>query len=339
LLQKVSYFHLCNMKRYLAAILFLSVSLNSLAQNIDGAWRGTFIMYVHDVYDVRADIQRLPGDIFSARIKITNGFYKGEFQVSGDICNKKQLEITTIILIKENGGSNWIDCLNGNWELNDDENELTFTDTWLNEMARNTTCKVKYVQRDMFECMRSIYLYRVNFKPLLADFDDMWNNDTKKMITEVKKVVNKDTIIEQVEKVVPMITETEAVKKDEEKVTVIEKVDDILQREVNVKDEIFVSNKNILIEYWDRYREDGDTITLVLNGVPILKNILLTKAKKSIAVELTQNKNYLVLHAINLGTEPPNTATITVKDGQKIQNVMLNSDMKQSAALKITLRE
>lgn len=327
------------MNRYFAAILFLILSLTAFAQNIDGAWRGTFIMYVHDVYDVRADIKKLPGDIFSARIKITNGFYKGEFQVSGDICQQKLLEITTIILIRENGGSNWIDCLNGNWELNDSETELTFTDTWLNEMARNTTCKVKYVQRDMFECMRSIYLYRVNYLPLLADFDTMWNNDTKKLITEVKKVVNQDTIIEKIEKTVPLITETEAAKKEEDQAQVIEKVDQVLDREVEVKDEIFVTNKNIVIEYWDRYREDGDTITLMLNGVAILKNAPLTKVKKSIAVELTKTRNYLVLHAMNLGEEPPNTATITVKDGQKIQHVMLNSDLKKSAALKITLKE
>ena len=210
------------MKRYLAAILFFSFSFFSLAQNIDGAWRGTFIMYVHDVYDVRADIQRLPGDIFSARVKITNGFYRGEYQVSGDICEKKHLEITTIILIKEDGGSNWIDCLNGNWDLNGDENELTFTDTWLNTTTVDKSCRVKYLQRDMFECMRSIYLYRVNYKPLLADFDSVWYApENQKLITEVKKIINKDTVIEKVEKVVAPPTETEVAEKAQEKTPVI----------------------------------------------------------------------------------------------------------------------
>ena len=100
-----------------------------------------------------------------------------------------------------------------------------------------------------------------------------------------------------------------------------------------------MSSADITIEYWDRYNEDGDSINLYLNKKPILQNVLLAKAKKVLSIHLEKTKNYLVLDAINLGKEPPNTASITVKDGKKIQNVSLTSTMKTSGALKITLKK
>ena len=51
-----------------------------------------------------------------------------------------------------------------------------------------------------------------------------------------------------------------------------------------MKDEIEVSNSKIVIEYWDRYTEDGNSVNIYLNKKPILQNVLLTKAKKSITV-------------------------------------------------------
>jgi len=113
----------------------------------------------------------------------------------------------------------------------------------------------------------------------------------------------------------------------------------VLGSPVYVKDEIEVSSKDITIEYWDRYNEDGDSISLYLNNKPVLENTLLTKIKKSFTIHLDEKVNYLVLHAINTGTEPPNTASVTVKDGKKIQNVSLTSNLRTSGALKITLKE
>jgi hypothetical protein len=113
----------------------------------------------------------------------------------------------------------------------------------------------------------------------------------------------------------------------------------VKMRPVEVKDEIEVSNPNITIEYWDRYNADGDSINLYLNNKPVLENMLLTKTKMTLKLYLDKENNYLVLHALNVGTEPPNTASITVFDGKKIQNVSLTSDMKKSGALKIKVKK
>ncbi|HUM51632.1 MAG TPA: hypothetical protein PK431_07430 [Chitinophagales bacterium] len=356
-------------------VLFLFGTLTSFSQDIEGKWFGTFIQYIHNSYDVEMDLQKMPGEIFSAQLKITDGDYYGQYQVSGNICNKKYLEITAIFLMKENGGNNWIDCLNGVWDLNEDENELTFTDTWLQSEIKKNNCKVRYFQKEMFACLRSSYLHKVMYSDMTAEFDQNWKDyeqKTKKPETpktDLTKIITPDELavaktntsklvtietttttsvpeIVKEDKSVPtetpkpeQKTETQITAKNEDRAPIVDTFEQVKMRPVYVKDEIEVSSPDIVIEYWDRYTEDGDSINLYINKKPILQNQLLTKIKKSISVHLEKEKNYLVLDAINLGKEPPNTASITIKDGKKIQNVSLTSTMKTSGALKITVKK
>ena len=351
---------LCNQMKRLFFIFLISISFISKAQDINGVWTGNFIQYIHNTYDVEMKIEKLsPGNIFSAKLRITDGYYFGEYNVSGFICNKRFLEISTIVLIKENETGSWIDCLNGTFDLNEDETELTFTDTWLEKGEKNNACKVKYIQKDMFQCLRSAYLHKVKYLESVAAFEKLWKENEyklKKPNIAQTPVSKKDSIINTVktdekpiastvktdsiikEKPVER-SETKIVAKNEDRAPVIDTFEQVKMRPVYVKDEIEVSSPDITIEYWDRYTEDGDSINLFINKKPILQNQLLTKVKKSITVHLEKTKNYLVLDAINLGSEPPNTASITVKDGKKIQNVSLTSTMKTSGALKITVKE
>lgn len=368
---------------YFLALFAWCFAFPAKGQDIDGVWTGNFIQYIHNTYDVQLTVEKLaPGNIFSARLRITDSYYFGEYNVSGYICNKKNLEISTIVLLRESGPSNWIDCLNGTFDLNDDETELTFTDTWLQQDQKNNACKVKYIQKDMFQCLRSAYLHKAKYKSEVAEFEKIWNKVTitknlnkdalEEMLANTKpaekktdsaKIVkplpvaagpkdtiqlvaqhNKEVAQEKNENIGEKVeelnkSETKIVAKNEDRAPVIDTFEEIKLRKVLVKDEIEVSNADITIEYWDRYTEDGDSVNLYLNKKPILQNVLLTKAKKVITVHLEKTKNYLVLDAINLGKEPPNTASITVKDGKKIQNVSLTSTMKTSGALKITLRK
>jgi hypothetical protein len=309
------------------------------AQDIDGKWTGSFIQYIHNTYDVEMTISKLaPGNIFSARLRITDGFYFGEYQVSGFICQKRNLEISTIVLVSENENqsASWIDCLNGTWDLNEDENELTFTDTWLDKIARNNTCKLKYIQKDMFQCLRSSYLRKAKYNDTVEEFDKVWEDYLKKKNTPVSS----SPLAKAEEAVLPkeMKTETKIVAKNEERAPVLDTFEQVKMRPVYAKEEIEVSNADISIDYWDRYTEDGDSINLYMNKKLLLENVRLTKVKKTIQVHLEQVTNYLIVHALNLGSEPPNTASITVKDGKKIQTVSLTSNLRTSGALKITLK-
>lgn len=328
------------MKRLLIILLCLPLFVS--AQDIDGKWTGSFIQYIHNTYDAELIVQKLaPGDIFSARLRITNGYYFGEYQISGYICQKHNLEISTIVLIKENENEsgNWIDCLNGTWDLNDDENELTFTDTWLDKNAKNNTCKVKYLQKDMFQCLRSCYLRKAKYADEVAEFEQQWEENQNQRPSAPQAKRSLDTAEVPVLPKKEPVSETRIVAKNEDRAPVIDTFEEVKMRPVHATDEIEVVNPDIIIEYWDRYTEDGDSINLYMNKTLLIENVRLTKIKQSIKVHLDKPTNYLVVHALNLGTEPPNTASVTVKDGKKVQTVSLTSNLKTSGALKIKLKK
>ena len=109
-------------------------------------------------------------------------------------------------------------------------------------------------------------------------------------------------------------------------------------RTVLTKNQIEVSSKNLILQVWDNNKEDGDIISLKLNGEWILKNFRVKKSKNEIRLSLTKKDNLLVLHAENLGDQPPNTAAISINDGIKVQELILNSDEDQSEAIRISLK-
>lgn len=122
-------------RAYLTYIFLTFYCLNNVkAQEIDGTWSGTFVKYVHDMYDIKMEVKKLPpGNLFTAKLSITDGSYFGEFNISGYICNKRYLEISTIVIINENAPSKWVDCLNGTFDLSDDEVRMTFTASWVQQ--------------------------------------------------------------------------------------------------------------------------------------------------------------------------------------------------------------
>jgi len=109
-------------------------------------------------------------------------------------------------------------------------------------------------------------------------------------------------------------------------------------RKVSEKTSIQVKNPSVEIAVWDKNRVDGDTIKLFWNGQLLLDNWGLTAEKKIIRLDLKQADNELLMQAVNLGTIPPNTATITVSSGKQRQTIELNSDMHSSELIKINLK-
>jgi hypothetical protein len=69
----------------------------------------------------------------------------------------------------------------------------------------------------------------------------------------------------------------------------------------------------ITMKLWDNAEYDGDTITVLLNGKPVLVEHELTHKKKRIRLKLTNPENTLLVIAHNEGRVPPNTASCTVR--------------------------
>ncbi|MDC3210379.1 hypothetical protein OAU10_02640 [Saprospiraceae bacterium] len=117
---------------------------------------------------------------------------------------------------------------------------------------------------------------------------------------------------------------------------VFEKAKDINGRKTEIVETVLTKSKEVIIKVWDNNKVDGDLISLNLNGVWILKNYLLKKEVKDILIYLPEDSNELILYAENLGRMPPNTAAISIWNGdEEIKKLVLNSDEGKSEAIKI----
>ncbi|MFT6795063.1 MAG: hypothetical protein ACJART_000194 [Maribacter sp.] len=105
------------------------------------------------------------------------------------------------------------------------------------------------------------------------------------------------------------------------------------------KDLVFNST-DISVKIWDHGRQDGDIVSIYLNGSSVVTKHYLTYYKREFKIKLNPNKsNDLFLYAHNLGTSPPNTVSVEISDGTKSENIILNSDLKSCEAVMISVKK
>jgi hypothetical protein len=118
-----------------------------------------------------------------------------------------------------------------------------------------------------------------------------------------------------------------------------EKRTDFDGRTITYVKELEVNNKIVKINLWDHGRQDGDIVSIYLNGVAIVSQYTLTYQKKGFELNLDPSQpNDLFLYAHNLGRFPPNTVSIEIIDGGNSENIILNSDLSRCEAVLINVK-
>lgn len=101
---------------------------------------------------------------------------------------------------------------------------------------------------------------------------------------------------------------------------------------------INIENPVFQIELYDNGEIDGDSISVFFNGNLIVSHQRLSA--KAISLTLSYNKdfatNVITMYAENLGTIPPNTAVMIVRDGDKRYEVRMESDLGKSGTVIFT---
>ncbi len=105
-------------------------------------------------------------------------------------------------------------------------------------------------------------------------------------------------------------------------------------REIVTRTELRGKDSQVQIAIFDESIVDGDVVSLSWNGTWILRYYKVVKLPKELVLELQTGENTLVMYAENLGRYPPNTAAISMRRGGKVEQVILNSDMGKSEAIK-----
>lgn len=96
-----------------------------------------------------------------------------------------------------------------------------------------------------------------------------------------------------------------------------------------------VNEKDLVLELWDGQVEDGDSVTLRLNGEVIRSGFPVKKKLSQVPVELRQGENVLLFTADNLGSIPPNTAELRIRYGGQTKSFGLNTDLKRNNEIRI----
>ncbi|GAC1380972.1 MAG: hypothetical protein NVSMB45_05070 [Ginsengibacter sp.] len=97
-----------------------------------------------------------------------------------------------------------------------------------------------------------------------------------------------------------------------------------------------ISQPVITVDFYDNGAVDGDSITVFFNGKIVVSHLGLTEKPASFTLNVDTNLPYneLVMYAENMGTIPPNTALMVVKDGTKQYEVNITSDTERSGTIR-----
>ncbi|MDF4221097.1 hypothetical protein PXC01_05820 [Maribacter sp. M208] len=153
---------------------------------------------------------------------------------------------------------------------------------------------------------------------------------TKKKIKE--QIAPKETAIVQTNNKPESKTENKTDSKPEVR-------DSFDGRKISYTKEFEFNSEDVVIKIWDHGRQDGDIVSIYLNGVQVVKKYYLTYWKKEFKIKLDPKKsNDMFLYAHNLGDSPPNTVSVEISDGKKSENIVLNSDLKSCEAVLISVK-
>jgi len=96
-----------------------------------------------------------------------------------------------------------------------------------------------------------------------------------------------------------------------------------------------VNADSLTLSFYDNGVVDGDRISVYVNGMNVIDNVLLTAAatKKTIPVNAVDGEIKLVLVAETLGSLPPNTGLLIIHDGDNRYNVHFSADLQTNASI------
>ena len=95
------------------------------------------------------------------------------------------------------------------------------------------------------------------------------------------------------------------------------------------------SSRQIILALWDDAVEDGDSISLSINGHWVVQAFMVKKQPQFISVTIDPGPNKLLFVANNLGAIPPNTAVLEIIDGKQRKAFMLETDLTDNNSINI----
>ena len=337
------------MRKLITLLFFIANIFFCNAQNFQGQWKGSFVdkstsmgSWSGDrcdyVLDLEVNGKNVTGYSYTYFSNGGNKYYT-ICRLEGNADRKrKYIEITEIARTKTNipvNISNSFQVHKLTWRK-EGENEI-LEGTWLpaaGQDTKNTGYGVTILsKRQLTEI--SALAKKINAKK------DPASSPEKPVIVSLKpkaapanplKPIEKPVVVNKVKNPIPTeITKSIAKnqvlsKKEETKIETISNIkvlpppDKIIpsgfeKRSNSLLRTVTVENATVKIELYDNGEVDGDSISLFYNGNVLLAHKRLSETPILLEIPVPINEiNELVMYADNLGTLPPNTALMIVRD-------------------------
>ncbi len=109
---------------------------------------------------------------------------------------------------------------------------------------------------------------------------------------------------------------------------------EMIARETRTRAQLTSRRQVIYMNLRDNADIDGDSVAVSLNGRFIVTEAALTKEKTRVRIVLEPGDNIIVVHALNEGSVPPNTAECYVRTGLfKRKKLVISTSLRRNEAI------
>ena len=117
---------------------------------------------------------------------------------------------------------------------------------------------------------------------------------------------------------------------------------DLSNRKIETIRTVNVTQDSLVLSLFDNGAVDGDTVSVLLNGEIIISKVGLLARAFNKTIYLTPQMGdsiHIILYAENLGSIPPNTGLLVVRDGDKDYEIRFTGDLQKNSAIILTRKK
>jgi hypothetical protein len=174
-----------------------------------------------------------------------------------------------------------------------------------------------------------------------GSFQGLYDNGEKCISGEIK-LASFGRMLRKAQKLDKRIDRNPLVSKEQkEKVNLVQALDSLTMNLIsnNEKLSVFTENEAVTLELFDAGQEDGDRISIYVDGSIFLNNYTVTTAPKSIVIPTLKDKTLVKIVALNNGTIGGNTVRLNLVDKGNSIELTTNFQKNESAEFIFLKRE
>lgn len=349
------------MRLFYTLLSFLFIHLTINAQRFDGQWKGSFndkssgfVSLADDKIDYVLELECNGSKVTGYSYTYFMGGAKRYYTIcklKGSLDKvTKEIVVTEIERTKYNTPPDFRNCFQTHRlkYIKDSDDVETLQGTWIPAPEQSGGCGFG----------KTLLTRRLMKNPLINSPKSNTENYSKKPapVKDVNKysppLAVKPKPAEKNQGQKPVTSGKPAIKKVEEKNEGIKNNIPLISPQAKTDDKVIAPIKNFekrsrsllktieikkdtfTVQLYDNGEIDGDSVSVFYNGSLLVEHKKLSDKPITLTLTLNGNDdNELTMYAENLGTIPPNTALMIVKDGDKRYEVRITSDTEKNGTI------